>query len=243
MLTAYALSIPLDSLSYPLSRALYATHNTILQVIASICGFVTLVVVGSTLAGPSGSWRSRRRAAGGVVKVALLTLFLVRRLRGRAPRRSRRGARRRASLPSRPGSSGSRRCTCRRDPGSGPPAASTAGSCGPSPPCSGTCRADPTGPRSRSSTGTTGRGCRRRDLRVVEDRRVGVGPVAGHHPGVGAAPGEEDRRRVGLAIAFAASAARRPGSRTRRPGSPSRRRPSRASAIAAGPHSPLWLSA
>jgi len=82
VLTAYALSIPLDSLSYPLSRALYATHNTILQVVASICGFVTLVVVGSALAGSVGIVAiPLAAAAGGVVKVALLTLFLVPRLR------------------------------------------------------------------------------------------------------------------------------------------------------------------
>jgi putative peptidoglycan lipid II flippase len=82
VLTAYALSIPFDSLSYPLSRALYATHNTILQVIASIAGFVTLVVVGSTLAGSVGIVAiPLAAAAGGAVKVALLTLFLVPRVR------------------------------------------------------------------------------------------------------------------------------------------------------------------
>jgi putative peptidoglycan lipid II flippase len=87
VVTAYALSIPLDSLSYPLSRGLYATHNTILQVVASIVGFVTILVVGSTLAGPVGIVAiPLAAAAGGAVKVALLTLFLVPRLRriGRA---------------------------------------------------------------------------------------------------------------------------------------------------------------
>lgn len=82
VLTAYALSIPFDSLSYPLSRALYATHNTILQVAASIVGFATVVVVGSSLAGPAGIVAiPLAAAAGGVVKVALLTVFLVPRLR------------------------------------------------------------------------------------------------------------------------------------------------------------------
>jgi putative peptidoglycan lipid II flippase len=82
VLTAYALSIPLDSLSYPLSRALYATHNTILQVIASIAGFVTILIVGSTLAGPVGIVAIPLAAAvGGAVKVGLLVLFLVPRLR------------------------------------------------------------------------------------------------------------------------------------------------------------------
>jgi putative peptidoglycan lipid II flippase len=82
VLTAYALSIPLDSLSYPLSRALYATHNTILQVGASIAGFITIVIVGSALAGPVGIVAIPvAAAAGGVVKIALLSAFLVPRLR------------------------------------------------------------------------------------------------------------------------------------------------------------------
>jgi putative peptidoglycan lipid II flippase len=82
VLTAYALSIPLDSLSYPLSRALYATHNTILQVVASIAGFATIIVVGSALSGPVGIVAiPLAAAAGGVVKIGLLTAFLVPRLR------------------------------------------------------------------------------------------------------------------------------------------------------------------
>ena len=82
VLTAYALSIPFDSLSYPLSRALYATHNTILQVVASIAGFATIVVAGSLLAGPVGIVAiPLAAAAGGAVKVALLALFLAPRLR------------------------------------------------------------------------------------------------------------------------------------------------------------------
>jgi putative peptidoglycan lipid II flippase len=82
VLTAYALSIPLDSLSYPLSRALYATHNTVLQVVASMAGFATILVVGSSLAGPVGIVAiPLAAAAGGVVKIGLLTLFLIPRLR------------------------------------------------------------------------------------------------------------------------------------------------------------------
>jgi len=82
VLTAYALAIPLDSLSYPLSRALYATHNTILQVIASVAGFGTIVAVGLALAGPVGIVAiPLAAAAGGVVKVTLLGVFLVPRIR------------------------------------------------------------------------------------------------------------------------------------------------------------------
>lgn len=82
VLTAYALSIPLDSLSYPLARALYATHNTILQVVASIAGVITIVVVGSSLSGPVGIVAiPLAAAAGGIVKVGLMAAFLVPRLR------------------------------------------------------------------------------------------------------------------------------------------------------------------
>jgi putative peptidoglycan lipid II flippase len=88
VLSAFALSIPFDSLSYPLSRALYATHNTLLQVAASIGGFITIVVVASTLAPSVGIVAIPfGYAAGSAVKVALLTVFLVPRVRriGRRP--------------------------------------------------------------------------------------------------------------------------------------------------------------
>ena len=57
VLTAYALSIPFDSLSYPLSRALYATHNTLLQVVASLAGFGTILAVAGE---PRRTGRDRR---------------------------------------------------------------------------------------------------------------------------------------------------------------------------------------
>ena len=40
---AFALSIPLESLTHLLSRAVFATHNTILPVLASISGLVVTV--------------------------------------------------------------------------------------------------------------------------------------------------------------------------------------------------------
>ena len=50
--------------------------------VASIAGFATIIVVGSTLAGPVGIVAiPLAAAAGGVVKVGLLALFLVPRLR------------------------------------------------------------------------------------------------------------------------------------------------------------------
>jgi putative peptidoglycan lipid II flippase len=81
LLAAFAISIPLDSLTYPLSRALYATHNTLLQVIASIAGFVTIVAVAQVLAPPVGILSiPLAYAAGSGVKVFLLAIFLVDRL-------------------------------------------------------------------------------------------------------------------------------------------------------------------
>jgi len=82
LLAAFAVSVPLDGLTYPLSRGLYATHNTVLQVIASIAGLVTIVAVSQALAGPLGIFAiPAAYAAGSGVKVALLAVFLTWRLR------------------------------------------------------------------------------------------------------------------------------------------------------------------
>ena len=82
LLAAFALSIPLDSLTYPLSRALYATHNTLLQVIASVAGFATIIAVAQALAPITGILSiPLAYAAGSLVKVVLLAIFLVTRLR------------------------------------------------------------------------------------------------------------------------------------------------------------------
>jgi putative peptidoglycan lipid II flippase len=92
VLSAFALSVPFDSLSYPLSRALYATHNTVLQVIASFAGFGAVVVLAVALTGGLGVVGiPLAYAAGQAIKVALLVLFLVPRVRaiGREARPSR----------------------------------------------------------------------------------------------------------------------------------------------------------
>jgi len=82
LLAAFAVSVPLDGLTYPLSRGLYATHNTVLQVIASIAGFVTIVAVSQALADPMGIYSiPAAYAAGSGVKVVLLAVFLWWRLR------------------------------------------------------------------------------------------------------------------------------------------------------------------
>jgi putative peptidoglycan lipid II flippase len=82
LLAAFAVSVPLDGLTYPLSRGLYATHNTILQVIASIAGFVTIVAASQALAAPMGIFSiPASYAAGSGVKAVLLAVFLAWRLR------------------------------------------------------------------------------------------------------------------------------------------------------------------
>ena len=81
ILSVFALSIPLDSLTYPLSRALYATHNTVLQVVASIFGFVTIITVALVLGPSVGIFAiPLGYAVGSGVKVVMLGIFLARRL-------------------------------------------------------------------------------------------------------------------------------------------------------------------
>ncbi len=83
VLGAFALSVPFESVSHLLSRAIYATRNTILQVLASLAGLVitivaTLALLPSVdlLAVPYGF------AIGQAAKTALLGLALAARLRG-----------------------------------------------------------------------------------------------------------------------------------------------------------------
>ncbi len=49
MVAAFAVSIPLDALAYPLSRGLYATHDTVRQVVSSFAGFGVVVLVTQAL--------------------------------------------------------------------------------------------------------------------------------------------------------------------------------------------------
>jgi putative peptidoglycan lipid II flippase len=89
MLVLFAISVPLDSLAYPLSRALYATHNTVLQVIASLVGFAVVVVAALGLAGPLGiAAIPVAYAAGTGLKAALLAFFVGLRLRSVSRARS-----------------------------------------------------------------------------------------------------------------------------------------------------------
>ena len=83
ILSAFTISIPLESVTHLLSRAIYATHHTLLQVFSSLAGFgvtvaATLLLVPSTgiVAIPLGF------AIGQAVKVLLLAVSLAVRLRG-----------------------------------------------------------------------------------------------------------------------------------------------------------------
>jgi putative peptidoglycan lipid II flippase len=86
IVAAFAVSVPFDALAYPLSRGLYATHDTIRQVGASFAGF-GVVIGASTLLAPSLGLLAipLGYALGMIVKDALLAMFLVRRVRTIGP--------------------------------------------------------------------------------------------------------------------------------------------------------------
>jgi len=82
VLAAFALSVPFESLTHLLSRAIYATRNTILPVGASIAGLVVTVGTSALLTPRIGiAAIPLGFAAGSAVKVALLGLALIPRLR------------------------------------------------------------------------------------------------------------------------------------------------------------------
>jgi putative peptidoglycan lipid II flippase len=82
IVAAFAISVPFDALAYPLSRGLYATHDTIRQVAASFAGFGTVLVASTALAPTLGLLAiPLGYAIGMVVKDVLLALFLARRMR------------------------------------------------------------------------------------------------------------------------------------------------------------------
>jgi putative peptidoglycan lipid II flippase len=82
IVAAFAVSVPFDSLAYPLSRGLYATHDTIRQVGGSFAGFA-VVIASSTVLAPTLGLLSIPvgYALGMIVKDVLLAAFLVRRVR------------------------------------------------------------------------------------------------------------------------------------------------------------------
>jgi putative peptidoglycan lipid II flippase len=49
VLAAFAISVPFEALGHMTARGLYATHNTVLPVLASLAGFAVTVVTTLTL--------------------------------------------------------------------------------------------------------------------------------------------------------------------------------------------------
>lgn len=83
VVAAFALSIPFDALAYPLSRGLYATHDTIRQAASSFVALGVVVAVSSLLVESLGILAiPLGYAAGMAAKDALLAFFLFRRLAG-----------------------------------------------------------------------------------------------------------------------------------------------------------------
>ncbi len=86
VLAAFALAVPFDALGHLTARGLYATHNTVLPVLASLAGFAVTIAVTLALVGPAGVLSIPLGfAAGTAVRTGLQGLFLARRMRGDAP--------------------------------------------------------------------------------------------------------------------------------------------------------------
>jgi putative peptidoglycan lipid II flippase len=86
VLAAFTLAIPFESVTHLLSRAIYATRNTLLQVLASLAGFVVTIVAAFALAPTLGLVAVPLGfAIGQMAKVALLAIALIPRIRGLRP--------------------------------------------------------------------------------------------------------------------------------------------------------------
>jgi putative peptidoglycan lipid II flippase len=87
VLSVFALSVPFDALSHPLSRGIYATHNTIYPVLASVLALVVTVGTAGWLAPQVGIVAIPLGfTAGAAAKVVALLIGLGLRLRAtRAP--------------------------------------------------------------------------------------------------------------------------------------------------------------
>ncbi len=85
VLALFAVAVPLESLTHLLSRAVYATHETLLPSIASVLGFIVTVAVAAWLV-PSGIVAIPAGfAAGMAVKLAILAIVLAPRMARIAP--------------------------------------------------------------------------------------------------------------------------------------------------------------
>lgn len=80
-LTAFTVAIPIESLAQLLARAVYATRNTLLPVLATAVGFAIMAVTAPLLAGRLGlAGIPLAYAFGYAVRVGLLALIVARRL-------------------------------------------------------------------------------------------------------------------------------------------------------------------
>jgi putative peptidoglycan lipid II flippase len=83
LLSVFALSVPLESLTYPLARAIYATRNTLLPVLAGVVGLGVTVVVTLALRPSFGLTAVPLGFALGIaVRLALLAVIVGVRIRG-----------------------------------------------------------------------------------------------------------------------------------------------------------------
>ncbi len=86
VLAAFTLAIPFESVTHLLSRAIYATRNTLLQVLASLAGFGVTIAAAFALAPSLGLVAVPLGfAIGMMAKVALLAIALIPRIRGLRP--------------------------------------------------------------------------------------------------------------------------------------------------------------
>ena len=86
LLGAFAISVPLESATHLLARAIYATHNTLLPVMASLVGLVTTIAAANLLAEPVGLVALPLAfAAGLAAKVTVLGVTVIARTRGMSP--------------------------------------------------------------------------------------------------------------------------------------------------------------
>ncbi|MEO6207765.1 MAG: lipid II flippase MurJ [Candidatus Limnocylindrales bacterium] len=82
VLSVFAISVPFESLGHLLSRAIYASRHTVLQVAASLAGFAVTVIGTALLAGDLGVVAIPLGfSVGSAVRCTLLGLVLVSRLR------------------------------------------------------------------------------------------------------------------------------------------------------------------
>jgi putative peptidoglycan lipid II flippase len=83
VLAAFALAVPFDALGHLVARGLYATHNTVLPVLAAVAGFAVTIVATLALVPAAGILAIPLGfAAGTATRVVLQGLALARRMGG-----------------------------------------------------------------------------------------------------------------------------------------------------------------